>query len=118
MKQVVVRLEVVEMNDHGTDVIPDEKKIFDGEVNLNEDYGYPYDSVDGLQIKADEAYQKYLLEDCEKNGHTDDYGESLIEYDTGGDYGLCARCGVEVELPEPDYDSQAKDQRMREAGEL
>lgn len=106
MKQVVIRLQLVELNDHDTNVIPDEKEIYSGEKIVHPEIGYEYDLVDSMQMEADASFHRYYSAECERLNHEDEYGQSLIEYE--GVMGYCSRCDAEFDRPEVDYDSEAK----------
>lgn len=117
MKQLLVRLEVVELDDHDTNLIPDETTIYKGErAILNNEYNY--DNIDKMQNQADEALQKYV---CAANNHEDNRD---TEYDVDhGTIAYCSLCEVDLEVPGgegwipepdegPDYDEMIKDEKI------
>lgn len=107
MKQVLVRLEVVELDDHDTKLIPDETTIFRGEKAIQKEQ-YNYENVNELEEQADQALQRYF---CALNDHEDNR-----DYESDHEMGtvhFCPLCEVDIEIDtepvEPDYDDVAKD---------
>jgi len=114
MKQVLVRLEVVELDDHDTELIPDETTIFRGEKAIQKEQ-YNYENVNELEEQADQALQRYF---CALKNHEDNRD---TEYDVDhGTIAYCGLCEVDIEIPEsdiseldePDYDEMIKDQKL------
>lgn len=85
MKQLVVRLQVVELDDHDTNLIPDETTLYQGEkAVLNAQYNY--DNINELEVLADEAIQKYAdMEDRNEYDAADeiDYDEMIKDEKLG-----------------------------------
>lgn len=116
MKQIVVRLQVVELDDHDTNLIPDETTIYQGEKAVLKKQ-YSYDNVEEMEQLADDALQKYV---CAANNH-----EENRDYEYDVDHGtihFCSLCEVDIHVEdhegyipepnEPDYDEMIKDEKL------
>jgi hypothetical protein len=85
MKQLVVRLQVVELDDHDTNLIPDEITLYQGEKAVLDEQ-YNYENINELEVLADEAIQLYAdMEDRNEYDAADelDYDEMIKDEKLG-----------------------------------
>lgn len=85
MKQLVVRLQVVALDDHNTNLIPDEETIYSGEKAVL-DETYSYENINELEELAAEAIEQYAnMEDRNEYDAADelDYDEMIKDQKLG-----------------------------------